>query len=415
MKSRRLLLSGGVLALGLALLAAAVVWLNRPSGTPLPAAAATDPAAQVERGAYLARVGNCAGCHTARGGAAYAGGTAIGTPFGTVYAPNLTPDAATGIGAWSGDAFWRALHDGRAADGRLLAPVCPYPNYTQVSRDDVADLHAYLRSLPPVAQPNRDHALRWPYGTQPALAVWRALYFRPGAPAADRGAYLVGGLGHCSACHGQRNAWGATGGALDLRGGTIPTQGWVAPALDDPREAGVADWPQADIAALLRTGHSPQAVASGPMALVVARSTQHLSDADALAMARFLKALPQRSTPATPSPPPDAATLALGARLYERHCADCHGAGGEGSPGAVPALAGNRAVVMDAPDNLLRVVLGGGFGPATAGRPQPHGMPPYATLLSDAEIAAVVSFVRASWGHQAAPVNTLDVNRQRGS
>ena len=415
MKSRRLLLSGGVLALGLALLAAAVVWLNRPSGTPPPAAAATDPAAQVERGAYLARVGNCAGCHTARGGAAYAGGTAIGTPFGTVYAPNLTPDAATGIGAWSGDAFWRALHDGRAADGRLLAPVCPYPNYTQVSRDDVADLHAYLRSLPPVAQPNRDHALRWPYGTQPALAVWRALYFRPGAPAADRGAYLVGGLGHCSACHGQRNAWGATGGALDLRGGTIPTQGWVAPALDDPREAGVADWPLADIAALLRTGHSPQAVASGPMALVVARSTQHLSDADALAMARFLKALPQRSTPATPSPPPDAATLALGARLYERHCADCHGASGEGSPGAVPALAGNRAVVMDAPDNLLRVVLGGGFGPATAGRPQPHGMPPYATLLSDAEIAAVVSFVRASWGHQAAPVNTLDVNRQRGS
>lgn len=415
MKSRRLLLPAGVLALGLALLAAAVVWLNRPSGTPPPAAAATDPAAQVERGAYLARVGNCAGCHTARGGAAYAGGTAIGTPFGTVYAPNLTPDAATGIGAWSGDAFWRALHDGRAADGRLLAPVCPYPNYTQVSRDDVADLHAYLRSLPPVAQPNRDHALRWPYGTQPALAVWRALYFRPGAPADDRGAYLVGGLGHCSACHGQRNAWGATGGALDLRGGTIPTQGWVAPALDDPREAGVADWPLADIAALLRTGHSPQAVASGPMALVVARSTQHLSDADALAMARFLKALPQRSTPATPSPPPDAATLALGARLYERHCADCHGASGEGSPGAVPALAGNRAVVMDAPDNLLRVVLGGGFGPATAGRPQPHGMPPYATLLSDAEIAAVVSFVRASWGHQAAPVNTLDVNRQRGS
>ncbi|WP_425256788.1 c-type cytochrome [Rubrivivax sp. RP6-9] len=413
MRAPRLLLPA--LASVLALLVAAVVWLNRPSGTPPPVAATTDPVAQVERGAYLARVGNCAGCHTARGGAAYAGGTAIGTPFGTVYAPNLTPDAATGIGAWSSDAFWRALHDGRAADGRLLAPVCPYPNYTQIGRDDVADLHAYLRSLPPVAQPNRLHALRWPYGTQPALAVWRALYFRPGTPAADRGAYLVGGLGHCSACHGQRNAWGATGGALDLRGGSIPTQGWVAPALDDPREAGVADWPLADIAALLRTGHSPQAVASGPMALVVARSTQHLTDADALAMARFLKALPQRGTPAAPSPPPDAATLALGARLYERHCADCHGAGGEGSPGAVPALAGNRAVVMDAPDNLLRVVLGGGFGPATAARPQPHGMPPYATLLSDAEIAAVVSFLRASWGHRAAPVNALDVNRQRGS
>lgn len=402
--------------LALALLAGAVVALNRLDEAPLPATAARPPvdAGQVARGAYLARAGHCAGCHTARGGAAYAGGTAINTPFGTVFAPNLTPDSKTGLGGWSEAAFWRALHNGRSADGRLLAPACPYPNFTQVSRSDTADLFAYLGSLPAVAQPNRPHALRWPYGTQAALAVWRALYFRPTAPPADRGAYLVGGLGHCSACHGSRNAWGATDGALDLRGGEIPMQGWVAPALDDPHAAGVADWPLEQIVALLKTGASDRASVSGPMAMVVARSTQHLNDADLLAVAGFLKALPQRTGTPTPAPPADAATLALGARLYERHCADCHGAQGAGAPGLVPALAGNRAVVLAAPDNLLRVVLGGAFGPATAGRPRPHGMPPFATVLSDAEIAAVVSYIRASWGHRAAPVTALEVNRQRG-
>lgn len=408
------------LALPAALMAAAtaaVVLLNRLDEAPLPATAAARtaaPAAQVARGAYLARAGHCAGCHTARGGAAYAGGTAVPTPFGTLYAPNLTPDPATGLGGWSEAAFWRALHNGRSADGRLLAPACPYPNFTRVSRSDVADLFAYLGSLPPVVQPRRAHDLRWPYGTQAALAVWRALYFRPGSPPADRGEYLVAGLGHCSACHGQRNAWGATDGALDLRGGAIPMQGWIAPALDDPLQAGVADWPLEQVVALLKTGANDRAVVSGPMAMVVARSTQYLDDTDLQAVARFLQALPQRHSPPAPAPRADAATLALGARLYERQCADCHGLQGQGSPPLVPALAGNRAVTMAAPDNLLRVILGGGFGPATAGRPHPHGMPPFATLLSDAEIAAIASHLRASWGHTAAPVTALEVNHQRG-
>jgi len=406
-----------VFVLLLALLAGAVVVLNRLDETPLPDAVPPRGAAaadQVARGAYLARAGHCAGCHTARGGAAYAGGTAINTPFGTVFAPNLTPDTKTGLGAWSEAAFWRALHNGRSADGRLLAPACPYPNFTRVSRGDVADLFAYLGSLPAVAQANRPHTLRWPYGTQAALAVWRALYFRPAAPPAERGAYLVSGLGHCSACHGSRNAWGATDGALDLRGGAIPMQGWVAPALDDPYAAGVAGWTLAQTVALLKTGRNEHAAVSGPMAMVVARSTQHLNDADLLAVAGFLKSLPQRPTAPVAASAAGASTMALGERLYADRCADCHGAQGEGAGERGPALAGNRAVLMAAPDNLLRIVLGGGFGPATAGRPRPHGMPPFATLLSDTEIAAVVSYIRASWGHEAAPVDTRDVNRQRG-
>jgi len=400
--------------------AGAVVALNHLDEMPLSPDTAGRRAAsaeQVAHGAYLARAGHCAGCHSARGGAPFAGGTAIATPFGTVYAPNLTPDPKTGLGSWSEDAFWRALHNGRSADGRLLAPACPYPNFTQVTRDDVRDLFAYLGSLAPVAQPNRPHALRFPYSTQAALAVWRALYFRPTTAARppgrsalwDRGAYLVGGLGHCSACHGTRNAWGATDGALDLRGGAIPMQGWVAPALNDVDQAGVADWPLEQVVALLKTGRNDRASASGPMAMVVARSTQYLDDPDLLAIATFLKALPQGEVL-----PPAAEPSAAGARLYERHCVACHGESGEGAPGAVPALAGNRAITLASPDNVINLVLGGGFAPATAGNPRPYGMPPFATVLSDEEIAAVVSYLRGSWGHRAAPVTALDVNRQRG-
>lgn len=392
-----------------ALLTLAVFTLNRRDESP----AAAGPG-DAQRGAYLAQAGHCAGCHTARGGEPYAGGRALATPFGTVYAANLTPDAETGIGRWSGTDFWRAFHNGRSADGRWLLPACPYPNFTQVSRDDVRDLFAYLRSVPAVRQANRPNELRSIYGTQAALAMWRALHFQPGTPPADRGAYLVSGLGHCSACHGQRNAWGATDGPLDLRGGSVSTPGWFAPALDDPREAGVAAWSQADVVALLRSGRNAHATVSGPMASVVAGSTQHLADDDLQAVATFLRALPARSTQPPAHDAAPAAQRDLGAKRYEQHCANCHGEQGEGSAGVAPALRGNRAVVLDVPDNVIRVVLGGGYGPATAANPRPHGMPPFAIALSNEDVAAVVTYMRSAWGNNASPVNAVVVDRQRG-
>lgn len=399
-----------VLAITVAALWALMATLNRRGESP----AATGPGDAV-RGAYLAKVGHCAGCHTARGGAPFAGGRALETPFGAVYAANLTPDAQTGIGRWSGTDFWRALHNGRSADGRWLLPACPYPNFTQVSREDVRDLFAFVQTLPAVAQNNRAHALHGLYGTQTALAVWRALYFKPGAPPTDRGAYLVGGLGHCSACHGQRNAWGATDGPLDLRGSVVSTPGWFAPALDDVHQAGVAAWTQADVVALLQSGRHAHATVSGPMATVVAGSTQHLLEGDLNAIARFLRALPPQQTQPSASEPPPAEQRALGAKRYEQHCASCHGEQGQGSPGVAPALRGNRAVVMDTPANVIRVVLGGGYGPATAANPRPHGMPPYAIALSNEEVAAVVTHIRSAWGHEASAVNSVAVDRQRGS
>lgn len=390
--------------------AAFVVAFNHLDESP----AATGPG-DAQRGATLATVGHCAGCHTARGGAPYAGGRALATPFGTVYATNLTPDANTGIGRWSDTDFWRALHNGRAADGRWLVPACPYPNFTQVSRDDVRDLFAYLRSVPAVQQANRTHELRSIYGTQAALAVWRALYFRPGTPPADRGEALASGLGHCSACHGQRNAWGATDGPLDLRGGSVSTPGWYAPALDDPREAGVAAWSQADVVALLKDGRNAHASASGPMASVVAGSMQHWADDDLQAVATFLRALPQRRTSVPAHEAAPTAQREVGAKRYAQHCADCHGEQGEGSAGVASALRGNRAVLMDRPDNVIRTVLGGGYGPATAANPRPHGMPPFAIALSNEDVAAVVTFIRSAWGHEASAVNSVAVDRQRGN
>ena len=406
----------------IALALVATVWsLNYRDGVHVDAAGPALPATagQVARGAYLARAGNCAGCHTARGGAPYAGGRGIDTPFGTVYASNLTPDG-TGIGDWNAAAFWRAMQHGRSRDGRLLYPAFPYANTTLVTREDADALFAYLRSLPPVAQPNRDHGLRWPFNTQAALAVWRALYFRPGvyepdparSPAWNHGAYLVRGLGHCSACHGARNALGATRDALDLAGGLIPMQNWYAPSLASPAEAGVADWPEADVVALLKTGVSPRGAAIGPMAEVVLGSTQHLSEGDLAAMATYLQALPQTAAPVTTVAEP-APTTADGAGLYERHCAQCHGERGEGVPGAYPPLDGNRAVVMPSAVNVVQAVLGGGYAPATAGNPRPFGMPPFVLTLSDRETASVVTHIRSAWGNRASAVAEFDVQRVR--
>ena len=429
MSARHLTWPRVVLALAvlLALAAALVAWLNVRGEDALTGSAQSFAATpdQVARGAYLARAGNCAACHTDRGGAAFAGGKGIATPFGTVYASNLTPDAKTGIGTWSAAQFWRALHNGRSADGHLLYPAFPYPNFTEITRPDADALFAFLRSQVPVAQANRRHDLRFPYNLQASLAVWRALFFSPGTyePVVERskqwnrGAYLVRALGHCAACHSPRNAFGATRESLELSGGLIPLQNWYAPSLASNAEAGVADWSNAEVAALLKTGFTPRGAALGPMAEVVFRSTQYLNDADIAAMTDFLRSLPQTAPHAAVAPAIDKEAFAHGAALYKDRCASCHGAAGEGgsSPQGIVyvPLAGNRKVLLDSPANLIHIVVNGGFPPTTAGHPRPYGMPPFGPSLNDAEIAVLATYVRAAWGNAAPPVSALDVLEAR--
>ena len=383
-------------------------------------AATLDPAGRIERGQYLARIGNCAFCHTARGGAEYAGGRAIATPFGAVLSSNITPDPVYGIGRWTADDFWRALHHGVSADGHPLYPAFPYTSYTGVSRTDADALFAYLQSVPVATTPNQPHALRWPYSSELALRVWRALYFKPAAPvvnaptveasAAERGAYLVEGLGHCMECHGARNALGARSNRPG--GNALPGSRWFAPSLSDAAGASVAAWSQDEVVAFLKTGVTAHAHASGPMAEVVQHGTQYLNDADARAMAAHLRALPQ--TAVAPATAVDSnAVPAAGAALYEKHCAECHGRQGEGLAGAYPALAGNRAVLQGQTNNLILTVLQGGFAASTAGNPRPYGMPPFKLALGDADIAALLTYVRGSWGNQASAVVEFDINKLR--
>ncbi|MET0323446.1 MAG: cytochrome c [Duganella sp.] len=410
-------------ALAAAGLLAVAAGLFQPADDPGPpattAAAGTTTDRRVARGAYLARAGDCMACHTVRGGQPYAGGRTIETSFGALVTPNITPHPATGIGTWSADDFWRALHHGTGKNGRLLYPAFPYTNYTRITRDDADALYAWLRTLQPVQQANQAHRLRFPYNQQWALSLWRALYFRPGVYRSDtqqsvdwnRGAYLVRGLGHCSACHSPRNWLGAD--SEQLSGALLDGPGWYAPALD----AGIS--PGKDqLVTLLKTGVAPHATVSGPMAEVVRESLQYLNDADLGAMATYLGSLPAGdgagARPAQPALEAQAvAWLAAGARLYEQHCVACHGAGGAGQPPHYPPLAGNRALTQETAVNPIRLVLNGGFPPATAGNPRPYGMPPFGHVLDDTEVAQLVSYLRSAWNHRAAPVTAAEVNRYR--
>ena len=418
-----------VIALPLAVLAFQI--LHEP-GSDIRAVAVADPTAQVIKGAYLARAADCMACHTTRGGASYAGGRVIPTPFGNLVSPNITSDKATGIGAWSADDFWRALHNGKSRDGRFLYPAFPYTSYTKMTRADSDALFAWFRTVPPVTQPNQPHALRFPYDQRLLLAGWRALYFRAGEFRPDtarsagwnRGAYLVQGPGHCSACHAARNALGATDSGLDLAGGMIPVLGWYAPSLTSDTEAGLGGWDRQHIVSLLKTGISPRATVFGPMAEVVTESLQHLSDPDLDAMAVYLKSLPptpdernqaseRKSTKAVTRDAPGEDLLRRGAAIYKDRCLDCHARDGSGRPLAYPPLAGNRALTMASAVNPIRMVLNGGYPPGTEGNPRPYGMPPFGPVMRDDEIAAVVSYIRAAWGNTAAAVSSAEVGRYR--
>lgn len=383
--------------------------------------AAAEPATK-ERGAYLATVGNCAGCHTAPGGEAMAGGLHLASPYGTFITPNITPDKRTGIGDWSDDDFWQAMHHGERPDGSAMYPACPYTSYTHVARDDIDAIHAYLQNIPAVDQTQPGHNLDWPYGYRSLLGLWQWRYFEAGelepkpqqSETWNRGRYLVEGLGHCSACHRGRGRFGDTLTADDAPGAMI--HGWYAPPLADPDQAGLQQWSIAEAAAFLQSGKAEHAAMMGPMADVVYDSLQHWSDDDVQAAATYLKSIPAQDV-ASPlrlirlSDKGRATAMAEGRTLYGEHCADCHGDDGAGDAnGGAPALAGNRAVTMADPVNAANMIRMGGFAPATDGNPHPYGMPPF-NGLSERELAALVSYIRGSWGNDAPPVTGTNLRR----
>ncbi|MCH8505441.1 MAG: cytochrome c [Ectothiorhodospiraceae bacterium] len=384
-------------------------------------AVSADADEQIVRGEYLARAANCMGCHTAHGGEPYAGGRRLGTEFGTFVAPNITPDPGTGIGNWSRDDFWRAMHHGRRADGSPLYPACPYTQFTQATREDVDAIYAYLRTVPAVDQETRGHDLRIPASVRPLQRVWQRLYFEPGPFEADpeqseewnRGAYLVRGLSHCMACHDARDRFGAPR-ADGAAGGHA--QGWYAPSLRSSQEAGLQGWSLEEGVALLRGGRSGDAAMMGPMADIVHDSLQHLTEDDVRAMTEYLRSLPEQEVTTsvrgtTVSEGRLDELMERGQAIYENRCMDCHGTSGQGTV-AASALAGNRAVMLNDPTNVIRIIRDGGYPPSTEDNPRPFGMPPFPDL-SEADVAAIVTYIRRSWGNDGASVSTATVGRTR--
>ncbi len=383
----------------------------------------------VKQGGYLARAGDCIACHTQPGGKLFAGGRPMPTPFGTLYSPNITPDNETGIGGWTADEFYRMMHTGRSRDGSLLYPAMPYGAYTKVTRADSDAIFAYLRSVPAEHQPNRPHALRFPYNNRELLLGWRTLYFREGEYQAEptrsvewnRGAYLVQGLGHCSMCHTAINALGGSSESKAFEGGLIPMQDWYAPSLTSNKEAGLGDWSVGDIADLLQKGASNRGAVYGPMAEVVYDSLQYLSDDDVRAMGVYLKSLPQHGGGSTAANARRIGRRAQSAlrgsarKSMTRSARRCHGKRGEGKLPDFPPLANNQSIQMTSAVNPVRMVLNGGYAPGTSKNPSPYGMPPFAQSLSDDEVAAVVTFIRTAWGNHGTPVTAKEANALRSA
>jgi mono/diheme cytochrome c family protein len=388
----------------LAAVAACTAW--QPAIDPVaPVARDSLDSTLVAQGARISALGDCMYCHTAEHGKPFAGGRPVDTPFGAIYSTNITPDLATGIGGWSREAFGRALRDGVSRDGHLLYPAFPYPHFTHMTQQDVSAVYAYLMARDPVNAPPTPNALRFPFGWRPMVAGWNLLFLSRGEVTADPaqssdwnlGRYLVEGPGHCAACHTPMNVLGGEKAGLAFSGGQI--DGWDVPALNALMHAPVP-WTKDQLVAYLGTGlASEHGAAAGPMLPV----THALADAPASdlgAMATYLLSLQNAAAPAPPAPPTEAPRLGNGAALFASACASCHDASAPmAAIGSRPLLSRSSVVNAAGPRNTIQLILHG--IPADGSRAS-HYMPPFATALSDAEIADIAAYVRATYSRQPA-------------
>jgi mono/diheme cytochrome c family protein len=400
------------------LLCAMTAWL---SGIGIGGAADPDAQAfdQIEKGRYLTTVADCYACHTVpNAGKPFAGGRAIETPFGIITSSNITPDADTGIGAWSDEQFDNAVRKGVRPDGSRLYPAMPYPAYTKMSRDDVLAIRAYLATVEPVHQPVKANTLPFPFNIREAMRAWDALYFTEGEFQPDsrqsatwnRGAYLVQGPGHCTACHTPKSLLGGDRTNDNLRGFNL--QGWFAPDITGDANQGLGQWSEADITSYLKTGHNRITAATGPMAEEVVNATSQYSDSDLNAIAIYLKSLPQRQDRAAPAPA-DSSMMTAGQAIYRDQCSACHGLDGRGVAMLFPSLAQSSLAHASDPTSAIRLVLRGGRSVATKGEPTAPGMPSFGWQLNDEQVAAVLSYIRNAWQTAAAPVSAETVAKAR--
>ena len=369
----------------------------------------------VARGRYLATLGECAGCHSGSAGA-FAGGNAFHTKFGVVESANITPDATTGIGTWSADQFYRALHEGRSANGQDLYPAFPYPYFTRLTRTDADALYAYLRTVPQIRNSPHRNRLAFPMSIRGIMAFWNALYFRAGefqpdparSAAWNRGAYIVTGPAHCGACHSPKNVLEADSRTHPFEGGMI--EGWFAPNLTADPRSGLGSWSQDEVVQFLQTGRNRHTAAGGLMSGVVQGSVSKMDPDDVRAIATYLKSLP----PSAPKPAVhvDAPAMARGQTVFAANCASCHAGEGQSADRVapdLPPLQGSPHIQAQNPTTLIRYVLSGTRTAVTAAHPQPAVMPGFAAELDDRQTADVLSYIRNAWGDSASAVSAGQV------
>jgi mono/diheme cytochrome c family protein len=399
-------------------------WLLAPaasaaSGAASAASAIQRPAATatpIERGRYLAAAADCAGCHTTEGGAPYAGGRPLQTPFGTVLSANLTPDAS-GLKGWSADQFYRAMHEGVSANGDHLYPAFPYNYFARMPRADTDALFAWLQSLPPVANNPDRNQLPFPFNIRALMSVWNLLYldkteFKPDNAHNEqwnRGAYLVEGPGHCAACHTPRTVLGGPQKGHDFHGGAFGT--WFAPDLTPNGRSGLGGWTRDETVQFLRTGRNAHASASGEMGLVVQDSTSLLADDDLQAIAAYLA--DRAASPAPAMTPPDTAQMKIGEAIFVDECSACHLGRGQGQTLAFPPLAHSANLQQTDPTTALHIILAGAQAAPTRAAPTAFTMPSFAWKLDDRQVAAVATYVRNEWGNAAPAVTAEQVAKLR--
>ncbi|WP_349295013.1 cytochrome c (plasmid) [Thioclava sp. 'Guangxiensis'] len=372
----------------------------------------------VEKGRKLAITADCAACHTGDAGE-FAGGVPLETPFGTLVGSNITPDQATGIGRWTKEEFRRAVKSGKAADGHLLYPAMPYTDYANMTDADVDAIYDYLQTVPAVHNEVEENQLPFPLNMRVALYGWNlvnqtdATYETNPDKSEEwnRGRYIVMGPGHCAACHSPRNLTGGEKTGDDfLTGATL--ENWHAPDITADPRLGVGGWSEDEIIAYLKTGHNAYDTASGPMAEEVALSSSKWSDSDLASVAAYLKEGEVDAPASAKAPDPldaQSASMQAGAAIYGDRCSACHAADGEGVAGLYPKLSGAPLVMADDPTSLGRVVLAGSQAGATAAAPTGPVMPSFGATLDNAQVAAVLDYIRNSWGNAAPAVDTGDM------
>jgi mono/diheme cytochrome c family protein len=400
--------------------------------------AAQAAAAGLSHGEYVARLGNCVACHSIPEGEPLAGGLKMNVPMlGNIYTTNITPDAATGIGDYSFEDFDSAMRFGVKKDGSRMYPAMPYPSYAKMSEQDMRALYDFIMNdVAPVNAPNQPSDIPgWKDMARMGMGIWNLLTMDDDPYAADssqsddwnRGAYIVQGLGHCGACHTPRGLLmhekGLDEGDSAFLSGA-PLDHWSASSLNGDVNSGLGRWSEDDIAEFLGSGHNRFGTAFGTMVEVVNNSTQHMSEADLRGMAVYLKSLPPvaevNATQWSYSNSDTEALLGLdfsesGSQIYYEYCSNCHGTNGMGYYPYQPPLAGNPVIMDPDPSSLINLTLNGSLRVIADQGPDVNDMPYFRQLLSDDEIAEVITYVRSAWGHNASGVSTAQVSEVRAA